>query len=67
MVITNTLADRDLRGLVVLIGYQITYGLITSPAELGDTLRRDLGPLGPGSRGRLQQLEANYGRMRGSP
>ncbi|MFZ1628120.1 MAG: hypothetical protein WAV70_04230, partial [Anaerolineae bacterium] len=51
----------------VLIGYQITYGLITSPVELGDTLRRDLGPLGPGSRGRLQQMEANYGRMRGSP
>ena len=51
----------------VMIGYKITYGLIVSPAELGDTLRRDLGPQGPGSRGRLQQLESNYGTLRGSP
>ena len=51
----------------VLIGYKITYGLITSPAELGDTLRRDLGSHGSGSYGKLQRLESNYGKLRGSP
>jgi RHS repeat-associated protein len=51
----------------VLIGYKITYGLITSPAELGDTLRRDLGSNGSGSYGKLQRLESNYGKLRGSP
>jgi len=51
----------------VVIGYKITYGLITSPAELGDTLRRDLGPHGSGSYGKLQWLESNYGKLRGSP
>ena len=51
----------------VAIGYKITYGLITSPAELGDTLRRDLGSHGSGSHGKLQWLESNYGKLRGSP
>jgi len=49
------------------IGYQITYGLIASPSELGNTLRRELGPSGPGSKGRLQYLESTFGSLRGSP
>lgn len=51
----------------VYIGYQITYGLIASPSGLGDALRRQLGPSGPGSNGRLQELERTFGRLRGSP
>jgi len=51
----------------VKIGYEITTGLIVSPSDLGDALRRELGPEGPGSMGRLHWLESTFGPLRGSP
>jgi len=47
------------------LGSQITYGLIASPSEVGDTLRRELGVAGSGSSGRLQWLQSAYGPLRG--
>jgi RHS repeat-associated protein len=59
--------DWVLSEAAVNIGFKITYGLIASPVELADHLRRDLGSNGPGSHGKLQWLEATNGKLRGSP
>ena len=58
--------DWVLSEAAVDLGYAISYGLIASPTQLGDTLRRNLGPHGPGSNGRLQWLESTYGKLSGS-
>ncbi len=48
------------------IGLAISAGNV-SPAQLGDIMRQVLGPQGPGSNGRLNDLITNYGRLAGSP